>query len=333
MGNQPVIAVTLGDPCGIGPEVIAKILSMQEVTERCIPLIVGNADLLRKAITLTNNGPCIQVVESPDQINVKAGFVSVLDIGNLDVKDVTPGQVSASTGKAAMEWVIRAGELCLDGTVAGMATAPIHKLAASLAGYEDIGHMEILQRLSGAPKVLTMLTSRGLRVVHLTTHRSLKRACEFVTKENILEALVLTDSVFQQWGIKTPRLGVAALNPHASDGGLIGDEEETEITPAVDAARKQGVNAIGPIPADTVFLQGIRGDYDAILAMYHDQGHIPVKVYGFEESITVNLGLPFIRTSVDHGTAFDIAWQGKADPTSMAAAVIAAADLAIGSGL
>ena len=193
--------------------------------------------------------------------------------------------------------------------------------------------MEILQRLSGAPKVLTMLTSRGLRVVHLTTHRSLKRACEFVTKENILEALVLTDSVFQQWGIKTPRLGVAALNPHASDGGLIGDEEETEITPAVDAARKQGVNAIGPIPADTVFLQGIRGDYDAILAMYHDQGHIPVKVYGFEESITVNLGLPFIRTSVDHGTAFDIAWQGKADPTSMAAAVIAAADLAIGSGL
>lgn len=333
MGNQPVIAVTLGDPCGIGPEVIAKTLSMEEVTERCIPLIVGNADLLRKAILLTNKGPSIQVVESPDQIDVKPGFVSVLDIGNLDVKNVTPGQVSASTGKAAMEWVIRAGELCMDGTVDAMATAPIHKLAASLAGYEDIGHMEILQRLSGVPKVLTMLTSKGLRVVHLTTHRSLKRACEFVTKENILEALLLTNSVFQKWGIKAPRLGVAALNPHASDGGLIGDEEETEITPAVEEAQKQGVNATGPIPADTVFLQGIRGDYDAILAMYHDQGHIPVKVYGFEESITVNLGLPFIRTSVDHGTAFDIAWQGKADPTSMAAAVIAAADLATGSGL
>ena len=333
MANQPVIAITLGDPCGIGPEVIAKTLSMEKVINRCTPLVVGNAEMLRKAIALTNKTLSIQVVKSPEEITVKPGLIAVLDMENLDVADVQPGQVSASTGKAAMEWVVRAGELCMDGTVAAMATAPLHKLAASLAGYKDIGHMEILQRLSGAPKVLTMLTSKGLRVVHLTTHRSLKRACEFVTKDNVLEALVLTNSVLQNWGIKTPRLGVAALNPHASDGGLIGDEEETEIGPAVQSAQQQGVNAIGPIPADTVFLQGIRGDYDAVLAMYHDQGHIPVKVYGFEESITVNLGLPFIRTSVDHGTAFDIAWQGKADPTSMAAAVITAADLASGSGL
>ena len=333
MVNKPIIAITLGDPCGIGPEVIAKTLSMQEITNRCTPLVVGNADILRKAIQLTTKELSIEVVKSPAQITPNPGCISVLDIENFDAIDVQPGQISATAGKAAMEWVVRAGELCMEGTVAAMATAPLHKLAASLAGYEDIGHMEILQRLSDSPKVLTMLTSKGLRVVHLTTHRSLRRACEFVTKENVLEALLLTNKVFQTWGIKEPRLGVAALNPHASDGGLIGDEEEMEITPAVQAAQNQGVKATGPIPADTVFLQGIRGDYDAILAMYHDQGHIPVKVFGFEESITVNLGLPFIRTSVDHGTAFDIAWQGKADPTSMAAAIATATDLASGFGL
>ena len=333
MASRPVIAITLGDPSGIGPEVIAKTLSMKDISERYTPLVVGSADILRKAIELSNTGTFVQVVDSPQEIVYTPGVVSVLDMGNLDVNDVKPGVVSGSTGKAAIEWVVRAGELCMDGAVAAMATAPIHILAASLGGYQDIGHMEILQRLSGSTKVLTMLTSKGLRVVHLTTHRSLKRACEFVTKENILEALLLTHSVFQKWGIKTPHLGVAALNPHASDGGLIGDEEETEISPAVHAAQRQGINVTGPIPADTIFLQGIRGDYDAVLAMYHDQGHIPVKIHGFEESITVNLGLPFIRTSVDHGTAFDIAWQDKADPTSMAAAVISAVNLASGTGL
>jgi len=333
VANQPIIAITLGDPCGIGPEVIAKTLSMQGITERCIPLVVGSADTLRKAVKLTKTGISIHVVESPEQIICEPGLVSVLDMGNLNVKDFKAGQVSAAAGKAAMEWVVRAGELCMDGAVAAMATAPLHKLAASMAGFKDIGHMEILQRLSGSPKVLTMLTSKGLRVIHLTTHRSLKRACDFVTKENILEALILTNSVFQKWGLQTPHFGVAALNPHGSDGGLIGDEEETEIAPAVQAAQAQGIHVTGPVPADTIFLQGIRGDYDAVLAMYHDQGHIPVKIHGFEESITVNLGLPFIRTSVDHGTAFDIAWQGKADPTSMTAAIVAAADLATGSGL
>ncbi len=333
VAERPIIAITMGDPSGIGPEVIAKALSMPEVASRCIPLVIGNAEMLRKAVALTNAGLTVEAVESPREAAVAQGSVAVLDTGNLDAGDVQPGEISAVTGKAAMEWAVRAGELCMDGSVAGMATAPLHKEAASLGGFKDIGHMEVLQRLSGAPKVLTMLTSKGLRVVHLTTHRSLKRACEYVTKDNILEALVLTNKAFQQWGIKEPRLGVAALNPHASDGGLIGDEEATEIAPAVEEAKRLGIKATGPVPADTVFLQGIRGDYDAVLAMYHDQGHIPVKVYGFEESITVNLGLPFIRTSVDHGTAFDIAWQGIADPTSMVEAIYAAADLANGTGL
>ena len=333
MAAQPIIAITMGDPSGIGPEVIAKALTQPEVSEWCTPLVVGNADIMRRAVDLTGVNLAVLPVESADDVAPAEGAVAVLDIGNYDAAGMKPGEISATAGKAAMEWVVRAGELCLDGSVAAMATAPLHKEAASLAGYEDIGHMEVLQRLAEAPKVLSMLMSRGLRVVHLTTHRSLKRACEYVTQDNILTALRLTDASFKTWGVAEPRIGVAALNPHASDGGLIGDEEATQIAPAVEAALGEGIAAVGPVPADTVFLQGVRGDYDAILAMYHDQGHIAVKMYGFEESITVNLGLPFIRTSVDHGTAFDIAWQNKADATSMVESIRAAADLVTGIGI
>ena len=333
MAEQPIIAITMGDPCGIGAEVIAKALARPEVAEWCAPLVIGNAYIMRRAVELTGVGLDVRAVESAEDAALGEGAVAVLDLGNYDASGMRPGEISATAGKAAMEWVVRAGELCLDGTVAAMATAPLHKEAASLAGYEDIGHMEVLQRLAEAPKVLTMLMSRGLRVVHLTTHRSLRRACEYVTQDNILTALRLTDASFKTWGVAEPRIGVAALNPHASDGGLIGDEEATQIAPAVEAALGEGIAAVGPVPADTVFLQGVRGDYDAILAMYHDQGHIAVKMYGFEESITVNLGLPFIRTSVDHGTAFDIAWQNKADATSMVESVRAAADLVTGIGI
>ncbi len=333
MGERPVIAITMGDPCGIGAEVIAKALARPSVGAWCTPLVVGNADIMRRAFELTGSGFEVRAVESADDVVGGGGAVAVLDIGNYDAAGMRPGEISATAGKAAMEWVVRAGELCLNGSVTAMATAPLHKEAASLAGYEDIGHMEVLQRLSESPKVLTMLVSKGLRVVHLTTHRSLKRACDYVTQDNILAALRLTDSSFKTWGFSEPRIGVAALNPHASDGGLIGDEEATEISPAVEAALAEGIDAAGPVPADTVFLQGVRGDYDAVLAMYHDQGHIAVKMYGFEESITVNLGLPFIRTSVDHGTAFDIAWQNKADDTSMVESIKVAVDLATGTGI
>jgi 4-hydroxythreonine-4-phosphate dehydrogenase len=177
-----------------------------------------------------------------------------------------------------------------------------------------------------------MLMSGRLRVVHLTTHRSLRRACDYVTRENVLAKLELTYRSFQAWGFERPRIGVAALNPHASDGGLLGDEEK-QIAPAVAEARRKGIDATGPVPADVVFHQAIKGKYDVVLAMYHDQGHIPVKVYGFERSISVNLGLPFIRTSVDHGTAFDIAGKGVADATSMLEAIKVAVGLASGMGL
>jgi 4-hydroxythreonine-4-phosphate dehydrogenase len=193
--------------------------------------------------------------------------------------------------------------------------------------------MELLQELSGVRTVATMLMARNLRVVHLTTHRSLRVACDYVKKERILDFLQITHDSFVKWGFASPRIGVAALNPHNSDGGLLGHEEAEEITPAVNSAREQGIDATGPIPADSVFHHAIQGRYDAVLAMFHDQGHIPVKVYNFEESITANLGLPFVRTSVDHGTAFDIAGKGIAEHVSMLESIRLAVALAMGNGL
>ena len=331
--NTPLIAVTLGDPCGIGPEVVAAALATPAVRAVCRPVVVGSAAVLRNAVAQVGAALEIVPVESPDSATHDPGVVAVLDPGNLDLASVHPGRLSAEAGRAAVEWALQAGELCLSGAVGAMATAPINKEAARLAGYEEVGHMELLQRLSGADKVATMLISGGLRVVHLTTHRSLRRACDAVTKESVLSMVALTDESFRAWGFAQPRIGVAALNPHASDGGLIGDEEEREIAPAVMAARERGIDATGPVPADIVFHQAIQGRYDAVLAMYHDQGHIPVKVHGFEQSVSVNLGLPFVRTSVDHGTAFDIAGKGVASAVSMVEAIILAAALASGRGL
>ena len=330
---RPTIAITMGDPCGIGPEVVAKALADPALAAMCRALVVGDAAVLRAAVALVGAPLVVTPVEGPEALPESPQAVPVLDPRNLDPRSVTPGRISPEAGRASVEWVLRAGELCLAGRVAAMATAPINKEAAALAGYEDIGHMELLQRLSGAPKVFTMLMTRGLRVVHLSTHRSLRRACDVVTRESVRDAVLMTHEEFRRWGVAEPRIGVAALNPHASDGGLLGDEEATHIAPAVEDARAEGVLATGPVPADVVFSQAIDGRYDAVVAMYHDQGHIAIKVHGFEESISVNLGLPFIRTSVDHGTAFDIAGKGVASPVSMVEATRVAATLALGRGL
>jgi 4-hydroxythreonine-4-phosphate dehydrogenase len=232
-----------------------------------------------------------------------------------------------------MEWVTKAGELALAGVVDAIATAPLNKEAAAMAGYQSIGHTELLQELAGVKTIATMLMSKNLRVVHLTTHRSVKVACDYVKKERILEFLQLTHDTFIKWGFASPRIAAAALNPHGGDGGLIGREEIEEIRPAVLAARQRGIDVTGPVPADSVFFQAIQGRYDAVLAMFHDQGHIPVKVYGFEESVTSNLGLPFVRTSVDHGTAFDIAGKGIAQHISMLESIRLAVELSRGNGL
>ena len=333
MSELPVIAITMGDPCGIGPEVVAKALALPEVWELCLPLVIGNAAAMRHGVQIAKVKLSVREAEHPGDVDSSHSIVSVLDPHNLNYEDLTLGQVSPVAGKACMEWVTLAGHLCLGGGVKAMATAPVNKEAASLAGYKEIGHMELLQAMTKANNVATMLMSGALRVVHLTTHRSLRRACDAVTRENILGKLKLTDEHFKRWGFPLPRIGVAALNPHGSDGGLLGDEEATQIEPAVNDARALGILATGPVPADSIFTQAIEGKYDAVLCMYHDQGHIPVKVHGFEESVAVNLGLPMVRTSVDHGTAFDIAGKGVAQAVSMVEAIKLAAMLAGGKGL
>ena len=331
--QKPAIAITMGDPCGIGPEVVVKALADPRVYASCRPMVIGNTYAMNQAVKATGLPLAIRETDNPVGSGEDPSTVDVVDIHNLNPEDISVGQLSVPCGKAAMEWVTKAGELALAGIVDGIATAPLNKEAAAMAGYESIGHTELLQELSGARIVPTMLLSKNLRVVHLTTHRSLRVACDYVKKDRILDFLQLTHDSFVKWGFPNPRIAAAGLNPHNSDGGLIGNEEADEIAPAVAAARERGINVVGPIPADSVFPQAIEGRYDAVLAMFHDQGHIPVKVYGFEESVTANLGLPFVRTSVDHGTAFDIAGQGIAQHVSMLESIRLAVELARGNGL
>ena len=327
MSEKPLVAITMGDPAGIGPEVTAKALREGSIYEKCRPVVVGSLAAMDDARRMIGGGIAARAVYAVEETRGEAGAADVLDLGNLDYGGIETGVLSATAGRAAVEWALRAGELARDGRVSAIVTAPINKEAASLAGYEDIGHMEIFQSQTGAKEVATMLMADQLRVVHLTTHRALRVACDYVTTENVLAKTVLTHEHFTRWGFPAPRIAVAALNPHASDGGLLGDEEEMQIAPAVEAARAQGIDATGPIPPDTVFNQAIDGRFDVALAMYHDQGHIAIKVHNWAKSVSVNLGLPFVRTSVDHGTAFDIAGRGIADHESMLEAIGVAVDL------
>lgn len=306
----------MGDPNGIGPEVVAKALARPDVRAAAELAVVGLRSVLAPWLERVGAGG-VEVVE-PESA---PGFVPRC------------GEVDAQAGRLAHRWVEFAAGECLAGRAAAMVTAPVNKAAFALAGIREMGHQEVLQRVSGAETVLTMLATGRLRCVHLSTHKPLREACAFVTREHVRRALVLTDREFCRWGLGRPRIAVAALNPHAGEGGLIGREEVDEIVPAVEDARAAGVDARGPFPADSVFNWAIAGEFDAVLVMYHDQGHIAVKVHGFERSVSVNLGLPFIRTSVDHGTAFDIAGRGIANAESMAEAMLLAARLARGAGL
>ena len=333
MTNRPFLAITMGDSAGIGPEVVAKTLVDASIYEKCNPFVIGNADAMSGAFELIGSDVSVKKVSSIQDIEPSFETVDVLDEGNLDFSKIEYGQISAESGKASVEWILKAGELAASGQIQAISTAPINKEACNLAGHKDIGHMEIFQSQTGVSQVATMLMTGSLRVVHLTTHRSLRIACDYVTQDNVLAKISLTNDHFKKWGFTAPRIGVAALNPHASDGGLLGDEEYVHIAPAVEDARSLGIDATGPVPADTVFNQNIDGMYDVCIAMYHDQGHIPIKVHDWKRSVSVNLGLPFIRTSVDHGTAFDIAGKGIADHISMMESINTAVSLVSDSKL
>ncbi len=328
--NRPLIAVTMGDAAGIGPEVVVKVFSAGGMYRICRPLLVGSGVVIESVVRSLGCRLQVHPVGKVGEVEGNQGIIDLLDLHNLNTDDFVVGRVCRSCGKASMEYIAAAANLAMRGEVAALVTSPINKEASVMAGYGDIGHLEFLARLSHATEYATMLVTGPLRVVHLTTHYSLKEACSHVTRSRILARLKLIQESFMQWGISHPRIGVAALNPHGGEGGLFGREEIDEIIPAVKEAVALKIDARGPFPADTIFTRAIAGEFDVVLAMYHDQGHIPIKVHNFRDSVSVALGLPFVRTSVDHGTAFDIAGRGIADFRSMEEAVRVAVDLVNG---
>lgn len=324
----PVLAITMGDAAGIGPEIVARALAREEVHQWCRPLVIGAVDILTHAGQLVRSPLSWRRVSTPAGARFEPGTIDVLDPGNLTWAEVTPGAVCPAAGKAAAEYVLQAGKLALAGEVEAVVTAPLNKEAMRQGGYHYLGHTEILAELAHTPRCTTMLVSGDLRVVHVTRHVPLSQVASLITQERVLDTILLTAEGLRAFGLAQPRLGVAGLNPHNGEGGLLGREEIEVIGPAVEVARARGVDAQGPLAPDSIFWRALRGEFDAVVAMYHDQGHIAIKTHGFERSVTVTLGLPFIRTSVDHGTAFDIAWRGQANPQSLIEALHLAARLA-----
>jgi 4-hydroxythreonine-4-phosphate dehydrogenase len=325
---RPLLALTLGDPAGIGPEVVLKALLEGDLQARCRPLVVGDLRILQRAAGWLGALPVFEVVQRPGEGRYLPGEVALLDLENADPQECPPGKIRAAAGRAAVEYVCRACDLALAGEVEGVVTAPLNKEAMNLAGFAYAGHTELLAARTGAAKVSMLLTGPRLRVVHVSTHVSLAEAIRRVEKKRIAEVIDLARHSCRLLGISSPRIAVAGLNPHAGEGGLFGDQEQAQILPAIEEARARGLEVSGPEPPDTVFLRAAKGEFDIVVAMYHDQGHIPMKLLAFDTGVNVSVGLPILRTSVDHGTAFDIAGTGRASPRSMAAAVEVALQMA-----
>jgi 4-hydroxythreonine-4-phosphate dehydrogenase len=328
----PHIGITMGDPAGIGPEVVLKAVAEEEIRKVCVPVIIGDAQLLaHTARTLDLQcGYDIVRKEEPFPDHFSDPVIFHLDnIGGF----IEPGVESGAAGKAAAGYIEAAVELCAAGSVDAIATAPINKRALFLGGYSFPGHTEFLAHLTGAEEYAMAFVAANLRIVLLSTHVPLSEAIRMVERDLIVKIVNLAHRELQRWGIERPRLAVAALNPHGAEGGLFGVEEASEIAPAIEACRGvDDINVRGPFSADTVFLRASRGEFDAVIACYHDQAMIPVKCLSFGEAVNVTLGLPFIRTSVDHGTAFDIAGKGLAEHSSMVAAIKLAAELSTQAG-
>ena len=321
------IAITIGDPAGIGPEVMAKVLD--DVKPQTPWVLVGTRWSLELGAQAV--GTTLPEIPTITHVADETEGVSLYDVGLARPDDFVHGQVQAACGEIAVHSVEWAAKQCLAENLSAMVTCPLNKEAIHAAGYvNDLGHQEILARLSGASWTATMLMTPGLRVAHLSTHKSLIEAARYVQRDTVLEKLTLVHETVSQWGLDKPRIAVAALNPHGGEGGLLGREEIEELGPAVADAQAQGIAAVGPIPADSVFTRAIDGEFDVVLALYHDQGHIAIKVHNFHESTTATLGIPFVRTSVDHGTAFDIAGKGIANPQGLVAAIQMAEDIVAG---
>jgi 4-phospho-D-threonate 3-dehydrogenase / 4-phospho-D-erythronate 3-dehydrogenase len=326
--SRPTIAITMGDASGIGPEVIMKALARSDVQAICRPLVVGDAERLRLAGSVVNSPLTVNSLERPDQAHYAPGEVECIDL-KLIPHDHPFGRVSPVSGEGAFRYIERAVRLVEAGQADAICTAPLSKEALHAAGHKYPGHTELLAELTGTPEVSMMLVSPKLRVIHVTTHIGLIDAIARIEPGLVERVIERAHTTLVTAGIASPRIGVCGINPHAGENGLFGyGEEEQKIAPAVAACRAKGWRVEGPLPADTLFFLAARGDYDMVVAMYHDQGHGPIKVLGLESGVNITVGLPVIRTSVDHGTAFDIAGKGIADEGSLVEALRQAADLA-----
>jgi 4-hydroxythreonine-4-phosphate dehydrogenase len=325
--DAPLIAVTMGDPAGIGPEVVARTFAEGGFSNENPALVVGDPGILERAAKLLELALRVNAISVPEEAAFEPGTVDVLAVGEVQ-KDLPFGELDARAGDAAFRYVQRATELASAGRVGAIATAPLNKEAMHLAGHEYPGHTEILAELTGTEDYAMMLVTDELKVIHVSTHVSLREAIERVKPERELAVMRLAHDALRKLGVENPKVAVAGLNPHAGENGLFGAEDAEFIAPAVEVAREEGIEATGPWPPDTVLMRARRGEFDVVVVQYHDQGHIPVKLMGFDTGVNVTVGLPFFRTSVDHGTAFDIAGTGKADHASMRAAIDLARKLA-----
>lgn len=323
--SKPIIAIPMGDPAGVGPEIVVKSLNNRETYAVARPLAIGDAGVLKQAMTFCGMSLEINRVEGPGAGRYTHGTMDVIDLANVDISEMKIGRVQASCGSAAFEYVRKATELAMTRQVDAMATTPINKESLKAAKVPYIGHTEILQDLSKTENALTMFQVFDLRVFFFTRHVSLKRAIELIRKDSIYRFIHRCVDALGVLGVKEPRLAVAGLNPHGGEHGLFGDEEVKEIEPAVMRAKADGMDIVGPVPADSVFHFALKGRYDAVLSLYHDQGHIAAKMVDFERTIAITNGMPFLRTSVDHGTAFDIAGTGKVSEVGMMEAIRLAA--------
>lgn len=329
---RPRVGITMGDPAGIGPEVVLKAVAEPEVTSICQPVIIGDAQLLAHTARTLNLQCGYDIVRRDEEMPPPGAAPIIFHLNNIQ-GNIEPGKESGIAGKAAAEYIEAAVELCAAGSIAAIATAPINKRALFLGGYSFPGHTEFLAHLTGSDDFAMGFVAANLRVVLISTHVPLSQAINLVRRERFEKTIRLAHYELQRWGIENPKIAVAALNPHGAEGGLFGIEEASEILPAVEScAVRDSINVSGPFSADTVFLRASRGEFDAVIACYHDQAMIPVKCLSFGEAVNVTLGLPFIRTSVDHGTAFDIAGRGIAEHSSMVAAIKLAAELSKKAG-
>jgi 4-hydroxythreonine-4-phosphate dehydrogenase len=345
MSQKPILGITMGDPSGIGPEISVKALAQQKIYDFCRPLVIGDAKVMAKSVreAVKRQDIAVHPVSSVAECLFKCGTIDVYDLRNVEVEKLKIGKVDAMSGEAAFTAVKKVIELALLGEIDATITNPLNKEALNLAGHHYSGHTEIYADLTGTKDYSMMLADDALRVVHVSTHVSLREACDRAKKERVLKVIELAHNTCKSLGINSPRIAVAGLNPHAGENGMFGREEMEEIKPAIETAKSKGITVEGPIPPDTVFSKAHGGMYDIVVAMYHDQGHIPLKVLGFQydktaekwkavNGVNITLGLPIIRSSVDHGTAFGHAWQGSANESSLVNAIEYGVALALNKG-